>query len=129
MNVLEFVQNVVIPSVYAESSWRPSRGATNANDLVKNVLNLILIVVVVAAVIYIMFAGVQYVTSQGDPTKAKQAMGSITNAIIGLIVSFAAYALIQLVVVQLDGKGIDDLPSVEEGTTGANPVVIPAGSR
>lgn len=114
MNVLEFAKEVLIPSVHA-AEWNPSTGVTDANDLVKKILNLILIVVVVAAVIYIMFAGIQYVTSQGDAAKAKQAMGSITNAIIGLIVTFAAYALIQLVVVQIGGT-VKDLPTVEEKT-------------
>lgn len=127
MNVIEFVKAVVVPVVHAQSSaaatnWQPSRGTTDANQLVKNILNLILIVVVVAAVIYIMFAGIQYVTSQGDAAKAKQAMGSITNAIIGLIVTFAAYALIQLVIAQIapDNKGIEALPTVQQGSGTGN---------
>ena len=58
-----------------------------------------------------MFSGLQYVTSQGDAQKAKNAMSSITNAIIGLIVAFAAYALIQLIMNQLGLGSISDLPT------------------
>jgi TRAP-type C4-dicarboxylate transport system permease small subunit len=121
MNVVEFVKNVVIPPVFAAeegNSWQPSGVTGDANALIRRTLDLILIIVVVAAVIFIMFAGIQYVTSQGDASKAKTAMSSITNAIIGLVVAFAAYALIQLVMGQIVGKEIGTIPSgVVESTS------------
>lgn len=109
MQISEYLREVVIPSVNA-ANWY--EGVTpSAGELIKKTLNLILLVVVVAAVIFIMFAGMQYVTSQGDPTKAKGAMAGITNAIIGLIVTFAAYAIVQLVMTQLGFDAIKDLPT------------------
>ncbi|WKZ23567.1 MAG: hypothetical protein QY312_02260 [Candidatus Dojkabacteria bacterium] len=109
MSLLEYVREVVIPSVSAVS-WVPENAAgLEANELIKRVINVILIIVVIAAVIFIMFAGIQYVSSQGDATKAKTAMSSITNAIIGLIVAFAAYALVTLVMNQI-GVEITDVP-------------------
>jgi len=66
---------------------------------------------VVAAVIFMMFAGIQYVTSQGDAAKAKTAMSSITNAIIGLVVAFAAYALVQMVMSAIGIAKRDSLPT------------------
>ncbi len=104
INPIEYIKDIVIPSVQA-SSWAPDTGVTgNANDLVKKILDTILIVVVIAAVVYIMFAGLQYVTSQGDAQKAKTAMSSITNAIVGLLVAFAAYFLVSFILRQL---GVD----------------------
>jgi len=116
MNIIEFVTNVVVPPVQA-AGWQPSGVSGDANELIRRTLDLILIIVVVAAVVFIMFAGIQYVTSQGDAGKAKTAMASITNAIIGLVVAFAAYALIQLVMGQIVGKNIGEIPSgvVETG--------------
>lgn len=112
MNILEYLRNIVIPSVRAsESGWQPSGVSGDANVLVQKTLDLILIVVVVAAVIFIMFAGIQYVTSQGDAGKAKTAMSGITNAIIGLVVAFAAYALVQLVMTNIIGKNIQPIPA------------------
>jgi hypothetical protein len=110
--VVGYVKDIIIPAVYAQD-WAPDGTQGDANALIKQILNLILIVVVVAAVVFIMFAGLQYVTSLGDATKAKNAMSGITNAIIGLIVAFAAYALVQLVMSQLNlgGGTIKPLPT------------------
>lgn len=110
--VVGYVKDIIIPAVHAQD-WAPDGASGDANALIKQILNLILIVVVVAAVVFIMFAGLQYVTSQGDATKAKNAMSGITNALIGLIVAFAAYALVQLVMSQLNlgGGTIKPLPT------------------
>lgn len=108
---LETVKNVLIPAVKAQANWIPDQGVKDGNDLVKQVLNLILIIVVVAAVVFIMFSGLQYVTSQGDATKAKTAMSGITNAIIGLVVAFAAYALVQVVMSQLKLGSVVSIPT------------------
>lgn len=109
--IVSYVKDVVIPVVRAaDTDWGP-KTTVEANTLVKQTLNLILLVVVVAAVVFIMFAGMQYVTSQGDATKAKNAMAGITNAIIGLIVAFAAYAVVQLVMSQLGFGKPEALPT------------------
>jgi len=47
--------------------------------------------VIAAAVI--LFAGVRYAMSQGDPSKVKQAKDMIMYAIIGLIVTLSAFAI------------------------------------
>jgi len=113
MNVFEYLLNIVIPSVKAAETggWQPSGVSGDANELIQRTLDLILIVVVVAAVIFIMFAGIQYVSSQGDAGKAKTAMSSITNAIIGLVVAFAAHALVQLVMTNIIKKDIQPIPT------------------
>lgn len=111
VSLFEFIREIVIPSVKA--NWAPPGIGNDPNTLIKSILNTILIIVVISAVIYIMFAGLQYVSSQGDAAKAKTAMGGITNAIIGLIVAFAAYVLVQLIMTQLGLGTIQNLPTVQ----------------
>ena len=109
MTFLEMIRNIVIPGVKAW--YPPNKGPTDANVLVKGIINTLLIVVVVAAVIYIMFAGFQYVSASGDATKTKTAMASITNAIIGLIVAFAAYVMVTVIMNTVFKVGIDSIPT------------------
>jgi amino acid transporter len=113
MTLIEMVRDVVFPTVKAAfSGWYPSdKGPSDPNALVKGIINTLLIVVVVAAVVYIMFAGIQYVSASGDATKAKTAMASITNALIGLIVAFAAYVLVSLVMSQVFNTDIQNIPT------------------
>lgn len=51
----------------------------------------------IVAVIIIIMAGIQYITSTGDPGKVSQAKTIIMNAIIGLLIVVLAAAIVNLV--------------------------------
>ena len=53
-------------------------------------------------VILIVYAGVLWVTSQGEAAKVKKAQDLIRQAIIGIVIVFSAYALEQFVVYNLE---------------------------
>lgn len=52
----------------------------------------------VAAVIIIIFGGMQYITSNGDASKAASARSTIVGAVIGLVIIVAAESIILFVV-------------------------------
>lgn len=61
---------------------------------------LVRIVLIVAAIIFffmLVLGGIQWMTSGGDKAAAEAARGRVTAALIGLVVVFAAYAIIALV--------------------------------
>jgi hypothetical protein len=58
-------------------------------------VNLLLILAGIAAVGYLIYSGILYITSAGDADKAKKARGGIINAVIGVIVIAAAYYLVK----------------------------------
>lgn len=66
--------------------------------IVLNVIEIGLQLVGYAAFGFILFAGFQYMTSAGDPAQAVRARQTIFNAAIGIFVSFAAIAVVNLVV-------------------------------
>jgi len=47
------------------------------------------------AIIFVMIGGIQYVTAGGDDGKAKAARKTIINALIGLVISSLAFALVE----------------------------------
>lgn len=49
------------------------------------------------AVAFVVVGGIQFVTSQGDPEKAKKARQTILNAIIGVIVAILAAAIVSYI--------------------------------
>ena len=71
---------------------------SSLTSLVQTVSTTLLWVVGVAAVFFMIFAGIQMITSQGDPTKIKTARNTILYAVIGLIVAIASYAIVSFVV-------------------------------
>jgi hypothetical protein len=51
------------------------------------------------AVLYLIWAGIQYIQAGGDASKAKAARTSIINAIIGIVIVIAAFALVRIGVI------------------------------
>lgn len=66
----------------------------------KNVVNILLFIVGAVAVVVIIIAGIRYVTSAGNATAVSAAKNTLMYAIIGLIVAFLAYAIVNWVYTQ-----------------------------
>jgi len=69
----------------------------SGQSLVTNGLNIVYYVLGAVAVVMIILSGYQYLTSNGEPEKAKKAMQSILYAIIGLVVVIGAFAITNFV--------------------------------
>jgi len=66
--------------------------------IVLNVANIILQLVGYAAAVMLIIGGFKYMTAQGESDKMAGAKKTITNSIIGLIISIMAVAIVNLVV-------------------------------
>ena len=60
-------------------------------------LDILLRVAGIAAVGYVVYGGIQYVVSQGEPARTKAAQGTIINALIGLAVTIISVALVSFI--------------------------------
>ncbi len=69
----------------------------NANDLIATVVNTLLFLVGTLSVIMIIVGGILYTTSTGDSGRVTRAKNTITYSIVGLVVSFLAYAIVNWV--------------------------------
>lgn len=65
--------------------------------LFQRVLNLIMIIAALLVFGYMIWGGVQWITSGGDKGKTEEARNKITSAVIGLAVLAASYALFRVV--------------------------------
>ncbi len=61
------------------------------------IVEMLLRVATLVAVGYVMYGGFRYITSQGEPESAKSARQTIINAMIGLVVSLVAAALVSFI--------------------------------
>lgn len=107
----------LIPKVYAESVGvpEPSYAVSNIGTLLQGLVNAAIVLGALAAFIFLIIGGFQWISSGGDKAKTEEAQKKITNAIIGLIIIAAAYALINLVTTFLFGQSISelDIPSIK----------------
>lgn len=67
---------------------------TVANILIDNIL----LIAGFLAVLFLLFAGIKYITSAGHPERAKEARAGIINVIIGVIVIVATYYIVRLAI-------------------------------
>lgn len=65
--------------------------------LVKNLLTLFLIVAAVVALFMLVVGGIRWMLSAGDKAQLENARSQITQALIGLVIVFSAFAIIKLV--------------------------------
>jgi hypothetical protein len=77
-----------------ESGDNPSQ---TLNGVVKNIVNLISVIIGFVAVFMIIFAGFRYVTSGGDSTAISNSKNTLLYAIIGLVIVGLAQFIAQFV--------------------------------
>lgn len=68
------------------------------NGVFKKVTNTILYIVGIIAVIMLIIGGIRYVTSGGDAKKVTDAKNTVLYAIIGLVIAFLAFAIVNFVI-------------------------------
>lgn len=78
-------------------------------DIVTGALPYIFFFAGFALLIYFIFGGIQLLTSAGDPKKIAAGKAMLTNAIIGFVVIFVAFWIVQLVAIIL---GLDPILDV-----------------
>lgn len=69
--------------------------------LIGRFINVVLGIMGIVLVIYIIWAGIDYISSRGDATKVKDSIAKIRNAVIGIIMILAAYAIANFVISSL----------------------------
>lgn len=70
---------------------------TDLGSLMQGILNMVLVIAALLVFFYMIWGGIQWITSGGDKGKTEEARNKITAAIIGLAVLAASYALFRVV--------------------------------
>ena len=73
------------------------RPINNAITIVRGVVQFILVVAFIAAFVFLLIGGVRWILAGGDEKAVAGARGTITAALIGLVIVLVAYAIIRLV--------------------------------
>lgn len=114
--LVAFAQVVDVPDTTGLARLLQPIMPTNQNftiaGLFYTVFNFIILIAGIIAILYLIWAGIQYITASTDEDKAKKAKTAIFNAIIGIVVIILSYAIIFYVggltrgaVGQIEGTG------------------------
>lgn len=72
--------------------------STDPITFIQNAINWGVGLIALVAVVFLIIGGVKYITSSGDSKKVEEAQGTITNAVIGLVICFIAVFLVDQVI-------------------------------
>lgn len=85
-----------------------SLNASSLPRIIQTIVTILLIAAVIIALFFLIWGGIRWITSGGDKGKVEEARKHIVAAIIGLIVAFLAYFILQ-VVLGFFGFSVGDL--------------------
>lgn len=66
-------------------------------ELIQGLISIILIVAAIIFFFVLVIGGIRWILSGGDKTATEAARGQITAALVGLVIVFAAWAIVQLI--------------------------------
>lgn len=69
------------------------------------ILNWALTIAFLAAVIYLIYGGFQYISSAGNTDLATKGRATIVNAVIGIVIIVLSYTIVQIVYNFVSGNG------------------------
>ncbi|MCL1876719.1 pilin [Candidatus Saccharibacteria bacterium] len=93
------------------ADWNPTTkhcdrpDSTNPENMISTILNILFFVLGIASIVMIIYGGIQFISSRGDPKKVSTAKSTVMYAIIGLIVAILALAITNWVMSVLTGSG------------------------
>ncbi|MDD5318286.1 MAG: hypothetical protein PHF79_00480 [Candidatus Pacebacteria bacterium] len=82
-------------------------GGCDFNDLMQlasNFISFVLYLATLIAVFLFIYAGAMYIFSAGDSGKISKAHGIFTSTAIGMVIAFAAWLIVQFILVKLGVK-------------------------
>ena len=82
----------------------------------RQITNVILYIVGILAVIMLIIGGIRYVVSGGDAKKVTDAKNTILYAIIGLVICFFAFAIVNFVIASLPSDNSGEAAALIQST-------------
>lgn len=90
--VVALAQTVSLPSA-------PTYGFGNIESAIQSVMNLVFFFALLLVLVYLVWGGIQWITSGGDKQGTEAARGKITGAIVGIIIVAVAYAIYSILLI------------------------------
>ncbi len=81
--------------------------STSGAALFQTGVSWLLYIATALAIFMLMWGGIQWITSSGDPEKVASAKKKLTFAIMGLVIAIGAFFIVRVIVTVLGGSGND----------------------
>ena len=87
----------------------PETFFTDLGDLINRLLTFVIAISALLVFLYLIWGGIDWITSGGDKAKTEAARQKIIAAVIGLIIVAASYAILTIAINFLGAESLQDL--------------------
>jgi hypothetical protein len=77
---------------------------TNPGNVVGAIITTLFILAIVITLFFLLWGGIRWITSGGDKAKIDQARGTLVAAVVGLVITFLSYFILNLVTYFVSGQ-------------------------
>lgn len=85
------------PNAQGVMNFNPLCGLMLGNNIIGNIINIAFIIVVLIALVFLIYGAIKWITSGGDKSGVEAARNMIVAAVVGLVIAFLSYFILQLV--------------------------------
>jgi len=96
---MELSQRIIFDQL--ENTTAPNFAGENIGDIVSSLILYLFPLAGILMLLYLLFGGYKYMLSRGDPKALADARDTITTAVVGFIIVFVAFWIVQIVGVVL----------------------------
>jgi len=98
MSLLAQLRNPVLPpSIGGAKGATEKTGGTALGSIIGGIVGMLFIAGFLLAFLTLLMGALNWITAGGDKTKLEAARNQITNALVGLAIVFAAWAIMKLI--------------------------------
>lgn len=102
--------STVMAATLKDVDIQPGTGfATSFGGMMNGLISFVMVIAAVLVFFYLIWGGIEWITSGGDKGKTESARNKITSAVIGLIVIAASYAVLTLALNFLGFSNLNDV--------------------
>ena len=83
--------------------------SNNFGNLIGAVITLLFVIAVIIALAFLVWGGLKWILSGGDKSAVEGARNTIVAAVVGLVIVFLAYFILNLVLTFFLGEGLSSL--------------------
>ncbi len=85
---------------------------SSGNSLIFNIVSILLVLAAIASLFFLIYGGIRWILSGGDKAKVGEARATLTAAVVGLIITFLSFFILNIVlgIFGLDSNTIFKIP-------------------
>lgn len=72
-------------------------GVDNIGPFIQNIITFLFVIAVIVATFFLIYGGIKWISSGGDKSAVEGARNIIIAAVVGLVVTFATYLILNIV--------------------------------